>query len=129
MYRTINQSIYLSRITIIWLMLTYLFLIVLKYREAYRSGTLTLEGVKRVIRLDIDRNTKLFDFFVKDVSLNCVPAATAPLSASSSAVWEGGDNDEEGGEENGAGKRAREGDGDDEAPVKSGPGRKKKVKA
>lgn len=35
-------------------------------REAYRNGQLTLEGVRRVVRLEQDKAAELLDFFVKE---------------------------------------------------------------
>jgi len=36
-------------------------------REAYRNGTLTAEGVRRVVRLDVPASTKVYDFFVREM--------------------------------------------------------------
>lgn len=36
-------------------------------REAYRNGTLTAEGVRRVVRLDVPASTKIYDFFVREM--------------------------------------------------------------
>ena len=38
------------------------------YSEAYRNGTLTTEGVKRVLRLDPYKMGKIADFFVREIS-------------------------------------------------------------
>jgi transcriptional adapter 2-alpha len=38
-------------------------------REAYRNGTLTSEGVKRVLKLDASKTDKIFDFFVREMTL------------------------------------------------------------
>ena len=38
------------------------------YREAHRSGLLTREGLSRVIRVDGDVQSRLYDFFVRDPS-------------------------------------------------------------
>ena len=38
-------------------------------REAYRNGQLTLEGMRRVIRLEEQNEAKVFDFFVKEGNL------------------------------------------------------------
>jgi transcriptional adapter 2-alpha len=36
-------------------------------REAFRNGTLTNEGIKRIIKLDIPKTEKIYDFFVKEM--------------------------------------------------------------
>lgn len=38
-------------------------------REASRSGVLSLEGVKRIVRVDIDKQTKLFDYFIRNTNI------------------------------------------------------------
>ena len=44
------------------------------YSEAYRNGTLTTEGVKRVLRLDPYKMGKIAYFFVREIS-EAVPRA------------------------------------------------------
>jgi len=39
-------------------------------REAYRSGQLTSEGVKRLLKMDADVTEKIHDFFVKEMMIN-----------------------------------------------------------
>jgi hypothetical protein len=39
-------------------------------REAFRSGSLTLDGVNRVLRLDPGQNSVIFDFFVRILDVN-----------------------------------------------------------
>jgi hypothetical protein len=47
-------------------------------REAYRNGTLTTEGVRRVLKLEPNKMGKIADFFVREIS-EAVPRA--PLVA------------------------------------------------
>ena len=35
-------------------------------REAYRNGRLTLEGMHRVVQVDVPKGKQLYDFFVKE---------------------------------------------------------------
>ena len=37
-------------------------------REAYRNGTLTTEGVRRVLKLDPNKMGKIADFFVREIA-------------------------------------------------------------
>lgn len=37
-------------------------------REASRNGTLSLDGVKRIVRLDVDQQTKLYDYFIRNTN-------------------------------------------------------------
>jgi len=39
-------------------------------REAYRNGSLTQEGVKRLLKFDADGTEKIYDFFVKEMLIN-----------------------------------------------------------
>ena len=43
-------------------------------REAYRNGTLTSEGVRRVLKLEPNKMGKIADFFVREIS-EAVPRA------------------------------------------------------
>jgi len=38
-------------------------------REAYRNGTLTSDGVKRLLKLDPSKTDKIFDFFVREMTI------------------------------------------------------------
>ena len=46
------------------------------YREAYRNGTLTTEGVRRVLKLDPNKMGKIADFFVREIA-EAVPRVPA----------------------------------------------------
>jgi hypothetical protein len=39
-------------------------------REAFRSGMLTKDGVQRILRLDPERNSIIYDFFVTNLDVN-----------------------------------------------------------
>ena len=46
----------------------YTLLLCTYYREAYRNGTLTSEGVRRVLKLDPNKMGKIADFFVREIA-------------------------------------------------------------
>ncbi len=43
------------------------------YREAYRNGALTIDGVKRIIKVEADKSETIYDFFVKELKVNDTP--------------------------------------------------------
>ena len=110
-------------------------------REAYRSNTLTLEGIKRVIKVDPEKHTQIYDYFIRDTNLGLSSieqefrTGTGPGGMNTKVAIEGSHLQSE--------KRARE-EGDSEGagggvgsqaiaavpviPQKAGPGRKKKIK-
>ena len=45
-------------------------------REAYRNGTLTADGVRRVLKLDPNKMGKIADFFVREIA-EAVPRVPA----------------------------------------------------
>ena len=108
-------------------------------REAYRSNTLTLEGIKRVIKVDLEKHNKIYDYFIRDTNLGLSSiesefrTGTGPGGMNTKVAIDGSHLHSE--------KRARE-EGDSEGaggmgaqaaavpviPQKAGPGRKKKIK-
>ena len=56
-------------------------------REAYRTGILTLEGVKRTIKLDEDKQTQIYDFFVRNTNnINNTETTTTTTKKDSSSI-------------------------------------------
>jgi hypothetical protein len=94
------------------------------YREAYRNRILTLEGVRRVLKVDADKQTKLYDFFVRDVNINNNPELTEPPVVEPSSIGDEMNGSETKKEGSVQVKRQIE----DGVVVKAGPGRKKKIK-
>ena len=109
-------------------------------REAYRSNTLTLEGIKRVIKVDPEKHNQIYDFFIRDTNLGLSSiehefrTGTGPGGMNTKVAIDDSHLQSE--------KRARE-EGDSEGagggvgtqatavpviPQKAGPGRKKKIK-
>ena len=49
-------------------------------REAYRNGTLTADGVHRVLKLDAAKTAKIADFFVREMAV-AVPIVPSVIFA------------------------------------------------
>lgn len=57
-------------------------------REAYRNGMLTIDGVRRLVKVDEEKCGQIYDFFVRELKVNeppkYVPAPKSTATASGS---------------------------------------------